>query len=283
MILTVLGYRRPEVFLQTCEALLECRGVDRYTIHVFVDSYKDAKPFKFQFLENLREDNEKTVECAKSLVERHPSIHLHLAPTNYGITKMTDWCSKVAFASSEFWTHWEEDIFPMKDALEFLDWGQNMLKTHPHILQALAYGHGKYKPNNENKALIYCGFCPWAFTIHKSHQKTVNAILSDHLIVMPTWDSMLNNLCKIRKLCFLLPAVSRVDKIPGDNRSMHEWRSQPRDKSDLFGCEKQNFQVAERSMEALNGWGNMGEEEKSGWDCQSRKKVYEEMFDDGMW
>jgi hypothetical protein len=136
-VVTLVAYNRPEYFRQVLAALGKCRGVEKYTVMMFLEPVSDE-----------------VVAVAKEFEARGAAkkVVVHVNPVKFGFPHNLRQAVEVGFTQADYVILVEDDIVLAPDALEYFEWARDAYQNDPEVFTVSAYGdigHASGKPGKK--------------------------------------------------------------------------------------------------------------------------------------
>jgi hypothetical protein len=192
-IITIPTWKRPDYTRQVLEGFSRCYGIEGYTIYVFAEpGYPDV------------------INVIKSFTNLN--IVLSINEKRLGLPGNTRQCLDYGFSQSDYVIHFEDDIVPDKDCLEYFEWARDEYMDDKEIYTVTAFNKCDPVSNDRN---IYHEirrrpwFHSWGWATWTDRW---NEIKDNWKVVEEnTWSFSIKDSRKDR--CEIYPCISRVQNI----------------------------------------------------------------------
>jgi len=130
-VITMPVYRRPDYTKQVLEGMRKCYGIKDYTIYIFAEpGYQEV------------------IDVINSFDDLN--IVLSINEVKLGLAANTRQCLDYGFSLSDFVIHFEDDIVPNKDCLEYFEWVRDEYVNDKEIFTTTAYNRSPFHTNDHD-------------------------------------------------------------------------------------------------------------------------------------
>jgi hypothetical protein len=180
-------YNRPDYTKSLFNFLDNCMGIDDYKIIITVEPVNDD-----------------VIELAKKFRPEQTSVYVN--SRQLGCSPNIYKAINKAFEISDFNIHFEDDIMPSKDCLQYFDFCNKEFKKDKSVLSVTGYSRG----NNNEPDKIYKDnwFFPWGWATWKGRWEIIKYNWPKDQWDVPTTELLLTN-----KMYQIKPVVARTQNI----------------------------------------------------------------------
>lgn len=208
--ISIALYRRPYYTKLLLDALDKCYNIDKYTIIISCDIYRQT----FLDEKNLYRNSVASLEIAKKF--RPSQTQIYTNQPIIGCNSNTYKCLNLGFEfNDDFHIHFEDDTIPSKDALLYFEWCRNYFRYNYSIFSISGYSKSSIQPiDHYDKLIKRQWFTPWGWATWKDRYCDIHNTISGcrHY----GWDMRINN-CTRQNRYEIAPVISRIQNIGAED------------------------------------------------------------------